>query len=360
MANACVYEGSYETSHYLPWWIWGIVGTLTTMIMVVGSGLYVRKWSYEVFLITHIVLTIFTIVGTWYHIWYCFKWLGNYLQLLYAACAVWFFDRLIRVMRVLKNGFRHAKATELGEGYVRIDVPGVRWGTTPGQNVYAYFPTLDKLRPWENHPFSVLPTSMLQSYHHHVAAPARSSPVSSTLENDIEEKNAIPTTSHRLISGTADAGVTFFVRKSTGITRHLAANDSLLTLLDGPYPNNPTAAIMRTDRLLVLAGGIGVSGVLPWVFAHPNVKFAWSVKQSAECLVTALDVVLAGVTEKDVRAGSRLDLRGLLRQEVEVGWKKIGVVACGPGGFCDDVRAGVCEAAKGPATFELEIDAYSW
>ena len=51
----------------------------------------------------------------------------------------------------------------------------------------------------------------------------------------------------------------------------------------------------------------------------------------------------------------------MLSQEEDAGWAKIGVVACGPGGLCDDVRAAVVAAAKrGKAKFELEVDMYSW
>lgn len=177
--------------------------------------------------------------------------------------------------------------------------------------------------------------------------------------DDIENKISLSTAYHTTVDG-APSGVTLFIRKASGMTRKLAANDSLLILLYGPYPNNPTASIMRTDRLLIITGGIGVSGVLPWVFAHPNVKFTWSVKKSAECLVDSLNTVLTGVDDKDIRVGSRLDIQALLNQEVEAGWKKVGVVACGPGGLCDDVRAAVCVAAKGSTRFELEVDAYSW
>jgi hypothetical protein len=52
--------------------------------------------------------------------------------------------------------------------------------------------------------------------------------------------------------------------------------------------------------------------------------------------------VLGGISEKDVKVGQRLDVRALLSQEVQSGWSKIGIVACGPGGLCDDVRAEVC------------------
>jgi hypothetical protein len=39
--------------------------------------------------------------------------------------------------------------------------------------------------------------------------------------------------------------------------------------------------------------------------------------------------------------------------------EKIGVVACGPGGPCDEVCAAVVGLGDEKARFELEIDAYS-
>lgn len=40
----------------------------------------------------------------------------------------------------------------------------------------------------------------------------------------------------------------------------------------------------------------------------------------------------------------------------------MGIVVCGPGGLCDDVRAAVvCASKLGQGTeFELEVEAYSW
>ena len=45
-------------------------------------------------------------------------------------------------------------------------------------------------------------------------------------------------------------------------------------------------------------------------------KLCWSVKKTAEYLVQAVDVVLNGVAEKDVRVGQRLDIHTLLNQEI--------------------------------------------
>jgi hypothetical protein len=60
--------GAYPEEEKLEYWIWGAVGTVAVCVMLVGSALYVRRWSYEVFLVMHVVLAVFVVVGCWYHV----------------------------------------------------------------------------------------------------------------------------------------------------------------------------------------------------------------------------------------------------------------------------------------------------
>lgn len=151
------------------------------------------------------------------------------------------------------------------------------------------------------------------------------------------------------------------MRKSTGLTKALNQHKSLLTLLDGPYPNNSTAGVLKTDRLILIAGGIGITAVLPFIANHPNVKLYWSVKSSAQGLVDDLSDVLHGLREKEVTVGGRLDVSGTLSREEAEGWKRIGVVVCGPGELCDDVRSMVAKRARtSDAVWELDVEAFSW
>lgn len=160
-------------------------------------------------------------------------------------------------------------------------------------------------------------------------------------------------------SGTA--GLTFFIRKSAGLTRYLETNPSLPILLDGPYPNNATSSIMECDRVLLIGGGIGITALLPWKQAHRNVKLAWSVKAADSALIDAIHPALDTLpaVDKDVRIGNRLDVRALLESEEAKGWGKVGVVVCGPGGLCDDARVAVV-SMRGRGVWVLEVDAYSW
>jgi hypothetical protein len=88
---------------------------------------------------------------------------SGYEGWLFFASAVWAFDRLILISRVLKMGSKRAKVADLGEAYMRVDIPGVRWGSDPGQHVFVYFPVLSLFRPWENHLFSIIPIHMTRN-----------------------------------------------------------------------------------------------------------------------------------------------------------------------------------------------------
>ncbi|KAK4221200.1 ferric reductase like transmembrane component-domain-containing protein [Podospora fimiseda] len=351
--------GSYEEDVKTEYWIWGIVATIAVVAMLLFSTLFLRRWSYELFLIGHIILAVFVIVGSWYHVEFLFTRKWGYEFWLYAACAVWFSDRLVRVLRVLKNGVRRAVVTDVAEDIVRVDIKGVRWSSEPGKHTYAYFPTLSPLRPWENHPFSIIPTAMI-----HPAAAPRSSSASQTGSeapaNVDVEKTPVRTTTTVAKDSAPGSGITLYVRKSEGLTKLLASHSSLLTLLDGPYPDNPTRAVLKSDRLVLIAGGVGITGVLPYIARHTNVKVYWSVRSASEGLVRDLEGALSKV-EKDVRVGSRLDLEALLTEEESAGWERVGVVVCGPGSLCDDARALVtAKGRSGPVIWDLEVDAFSW
>ena len=274
-------EGTYAAAVKSPYWIWGIVATLCVVLLTFGSGLYVRNHAYEFFLLTHVVLSAILIIGCWYHAYDLYKYLGGYEDWMIAISAIWMFDRLGRVIRIAIAGPRRAKITALNEHYVRVDIPGIRWGSAPGKHVYIYFPTLHPFRPWENHPFSLLPTALLPSSHARIGSDSNSqtSVEWPTDQHDVEKSNAVsPNTKIVVRNAPANVGLTVYIRKSTGATKALAAHDNLFTLVEGPYPNNSTRDVLCCDRVLLIGGGIGITGLLPFVSNHWNVKLAWSVK----------------------------------------------------------------------------------
>lgn len=359
-------QGEVEAEQKEPYWIWGIVATVACVIMVVISTLFFRRKSYEIFLILHIVLAVLVLAGSWYHVELLFARKWGYEFWLYAACGVWFFDRLIRVGRILKNGRHRAEVTQISEDIVRVDVKDVRWQALPGRHTYAYFPMLKPLRPWENHPFSIIPTTLLRPRTGCITTPGTSIK-SKQSSQDIEKSGAIirgeMSTDASLSSSRSKstAGISLYVRKSAGLTRALERHASLLTLLDGPYPNNSTAEVLKTDRLVLIAGGIGITAVLPFLAHHSNVKLYWSLKSNCRGLVDDLSGLLESLPEKKILVDQRIDFTATLDKEEAEGWGSIGIVACGPGGFCDEVRSSVARRGRAGVTkWELNIEAFSW
>jgi predicted ferric reductase len=356
-------SGSYAAESVLPYWSWGIVATVLTCAMLILSLLYFRRIAYEAFLVLHIVLAVFVIAGCWYHV--VLKWGYNfYDNWLYAAVAVWFFDRAVRVLRVLKNGLRYAHVTELGADYVRVDVPGVRCAATPGLVGYVGFPTLHPLRPWENHPFSLNSSVLFRSYRHALVLPSSNTSTSDGCHAEgrsADEKAPVSRVVRDVADRVSTAGVSFVIKKRTGMTNMLRGNAWLLTILDGPYPHSASTEALETDHLLLLGGGIGITGLLGWLSVHPNVKLAWSVKASDQALVDEMSMVIENVADKQVFVGQRFAVKELLQKEIDAGYKKVGVVVCGPAEMCDEVRAVVAGLGRGSKTvFELHVDAFSW
>lgn len=363
--------GSYPTDSKQPYWLWGIVATVLTCAMLVFSHLYFRRLCYEVFLVLHILMGVFVIVGCWYHV--ILKWGYNfYDNWLIATPAVWFFDRLLRALRIAKNGVKRAVVTSVDADHVRIDIPGLRFPSQPGYVGYVYFPTLTPYRPWENHPFSVNSSSLFCDQE---PTSGRTSLVQSRVESEddvekqankgagtIQTKPVTPSGTGTPVEATVStAGITLIVKKNKGLTHTLGPSSSLITLLEGPYRYHPSKEVLACDRVLLIGGGIGITGLLAWAHAHPNVKLAWSVKSSAEALVREVKPALAFLKEQQVQIGERLDVDALLRAEVASGCKRVGVVVCGPGGMCDDVRARVAALGRRTDTkFELEVEAFSW
>lgn len=178
----------------------------------------------------------------------------------------------------------------------------------PGYVAYAFFPTINKLRPWENHPFSVNSTA---AFHSSKVVLASNSPIeqnsrsSSNIaaSSDVEK---LATTqvkyNHVLTSNNHGAtSVLLIVKKNAGLTAALKENHNLPTFVDSPYPQHPTHEILECDHVLLIGGGISITGLLAYGLAHPNVKVAWGVKASNEALAREVQEPLGRVAKNNCR-----------------------------------------------------------
>ena len=366
-------SGDHATETKLDYWVWGVVATLAMTILLPTSILPLRQKAYEIFLAWHVIVAFFAILGCYLHIFLRFERQWGYELWVYLAFAFWAFDRLMRFLRLAKNGICKAKVTVIDEDYIRLDVPGV---TGEGQ-AYLYFPTLT-WRVWENHPFSIAggflhtnPTT--KPTETHVSSSASSARASQT--TDIEKHPTVsvnPTTNPHTPTPTTtpQQNLTFIIRTHTGTTSLLRTRASLPLLLESPYPGSllhPThAALNAHPRLLCIAGGVGITALLPLLTAHRGArKLAWGVR-NASLLAGLRDLTdgpgMAGVQVR-TSVGARLDVRALVEEEAgRVGEGSLAVVVSGPPGMADEVRAAVVRVVRrgGGAVVAFWEESYSW
>lgn len=241
--------------------------------LVLLSIPWIRHRIYEGFYHIHFWLAV-SYIGLMF--WHC-KDLGDSWAYMWASLAVWLFSIFGRV-------FWYNRTTNLGhtmfitsrvitkilpDGMIKLemDVPeGFEWDA--GQHVFLRIP---KLSPWDNHPFTV----------------------ANSLIREIPE---------------AERRLRFFVRPYNGFTRRLHqflsknTDVQLEACVDGPYGTYHGDVLTSYDTLILIAGGGGISAILPWVQEFANarskgiplqvssVQVYWSIRHS-EALTWIEDVM---------------------------------------------------------------------
>ena len=189
-----------------------------------------RVFFYEYFLFIHIVLAVLFIVMCW---WHC-NTLG-WLEWLTAACAVWAFDRILRVIRMFAFGYRTATLTIVGNELFKVEVPKPAWWChQPGTYGYIYFAGIIF---WENHPFTTV----------------------------VEGNNLCA-----------------YIRVKKGVTyrmwnKLLKKNNTMTwkVSVEGPYGGNVATPLKKYDEALLIAGGSGVPGILENATQVSSGKLIW-------------------------------------------------------------------------------------
>ncbi|KAF2769269.1 hypothetical protein EJ03DRAFT_97819 [Teratosphaeria nubilosa] len=291
------YQHKYRSKLSEGFVIYGLTALVAMCLMVATAHKWLRTRSYEFFLITHIVLAIVVLYGLWIHA----KHQGTeYNGYLWMPIATWSADRLLRLIRIAycnlrvrygKAGFislsRSTVTFDRKSDVIRVDVePAVKSGK-PGQYYYLYQPMA--WRGWENHPFT------LGAYK---IKPASSQATSSRKGNGKDEA----TVSVSPEQESAGQVFTFWIRPYEGFTMRLreqclASAQSTIhprLLLEGPY--GPQIDTRSFDTLLLIAGGTGISAIVPLIIEHieddaalgsrtrtrtTRVHLNWTVRQAA-------------------------------------------------------------------------------
>ncbi|QRV85624.1 Ferric reductase like transmembrane component [Ceratobasidium sp. AG-Ba] len=254
----------------MPYMQWGFLATVIICLMVGFAMLPFRKWSYEIFLILHILFAAFLIVGCYYHMIFRFEWRYGYLNWIYVAVGIWVADRMLRGLSVWKNSLQgsvgQTKGTAIAElipnstqSIIKLTVfPRlVPNQVKPGTHYFAYFPTIQSWRPWENHPFSVARWVLSES-----DAAAVSSDAGST---DVEKGQPVPNAEGIIPS------ITMLIKphrgKTLALLNHLQSNTGASQVdipvsFEGPY--GEPHPLHLYDNIVLFAGGIGITPALAY------------------------------------------------------------------------------------------------
>ena len=255
--------------------IWGVVAMFILLLLVILSTPWgIRLTGYEFFRKAHYILAMFYIGACW----------GHWAQLspfLLPSLIVWFIDRSVRFARTAllhynylptgHMGFRCAEANiaffpdPLNGDAVRLDFDHPHDAWNIGQHFYLCFP---EASIWQSHPFTPLslPKFGTGSQRHSYIFRAKKG-----------ETRRIAELSARRAHKT-----------STVETAPLSAK--LSVILNGPYGENTTRDLAPEANVLCIAGGTGITYVLPVLLslaAQPHsrdrqISLVWVVRQKQD------------------------------------------------------------------------------
>ncbi|RXW15554.1 hypothetical protein EST38_g10302 [Candolleomyces aberdarensis] len=363
-----VYYADHATESQQPYWIWGVVGTLAFVVLWPASILPVRQKAYEIFLISHQILAALGLIATFFHIYELFTYNWGYEIWVYIGGAIWFLDRFLRLLRMVATGYRTAVVTTVDPDseYLKVEIDGI----VAHGHVYLYFPTLT-WRVWENHPYSVLST---------FTSATHSSKAAAIEGHGDPEKTSSSGSSSELSSSSAPGRpkITILLRPMNGLTRVLATRLgqqkllSIPVIVEGPYHANPAIRNLAScSTLLCIAGGVGITPVIPIIKSFEGVKtrLAWGVR--TEWLLRAVDDEIKDLVKRGARvetkisgdANGRFNVGDIVREELLQSEDEgdLGVVVCGPNGMADEVRMVIAELGPKAKRGVVFIDeAFSW
>jgi predicted ferric reductase len=390
-------SAAYYAAAAEPYYWWGIIATITLSLGIGFSVLPIRLRQYELFLVTHIILAILSIVGCWYHIILRFANDWGYEVWIYLMMAFWGFDRLSRLTLIAYRNMGGSTTQAIAEltpngDFIKLTVyPAKPWKFRPGQHAFLFLPST--MRFWESHPFSI--AAWDNGHRHDLVStiPATTLPKASSSEDPEKDltitAHPISSSSSSHATPSAPAGppsITFLMRPQKGLTAHLhkylqydsARKVPLSVTLEGPYGHS--ANLNNCDAILCIGGGIGITSLLSYVqfFVSQRQSSAANFRPSRLVLnwshtetgfdntvrgMLPLDTERFGVellfTHTTAEGKGRINVQEAVRREVE-GVKRLAVVVCAPPGFADEVRQAVVGTVGGGKVVDLHEESFAW
>ncbi|KAL4951479.1 ferric reductase NAD binding domain-containing protein [Aspergillus filifer] len=247
--------GVAKTMHVIwhaPFFVWGMVAMIGFFIILIQSVSALRHAFYEFFLHSHILLTIVSFVGLWYHVHGLVQ-----ANVVLATIIIWGLERFARLASLAWRNFGRrlsiAKVEPLPGNVARVNVALVRGRKfREEQYMYLCIPTLGL---WTTHPFSV---AWVSSAGEHKELTEKEETECSDSSNDSLAKPEDLQDDRQIVS--------FLIKRKEGFTKMLLkkAVDSTKAYIDTTvaFAEGPFGGIHSLDSygtVVLVAGGIGIT-----------------------------------------------------------------------------------------------------
>ena len=408
--NACDeqdFSHMLERVRTVPFFTWGLVGTVSMTFLILHSPSPIRHAFYETFLHLHQLAAILAFLGVFVHLH-----LDHLPQRIWATAiaAIWFLERSIRFLRLLylnvslKDGSTKVVVEALpGEASrVTFYLPK-RIHVNPGSHVYAYLPGISF---WMSHPFSVAwaeSTCSAESGSQSIESVQPSSKELELTPSMLENQSVIEFDSY-LPPSPQSTKITLIMSARQGMTRKLynralaTPNHTLHTkgYIEGPYASHPTNTPSYGTAVLFSAGAgithhlLTLRHLLHLIHtgeaSTQQIYLIWSVRSTEHlCWIQHfMDQILRMPERRDhlivklfiskpkssreiVSPSSTVQMfPGRCRPDVvldEVVPGRVGatlVSVCGPGAFADEVRMATRKRIGQGAVLDFVEEAFTW
>ncbi|GKU08506.1 unnamed protein product [Fusarium langsethiae] len=389
-------EGGWES--YVFWWSYMFwwVGELATIVMslLVGASFYwIRRQQYELFLVVHIIMSIFLLVTMLAHV-SIFQ--GEYDIFFWVPCFIWVADRVIRALRIAAFNPKlwDTWATSIyhpTSNIVRLVIPWSNSLYKPAPGTFYYIHVLNGPRCWESHPFTV--AAVTDEGQRGAKVLGEQVPL---LTSGSSEQTSDANVSQEMFSDSRT--MTFLIRPYDGFTSRLRdtasaewpKNTLQRVLVDGPYGH--TQPLQLFDNVIFVVGGSGIVVPLSYLqllTSSPSsprtVKIHWAVREPAFALDVlktdiadtlgsanlSVEIHLTTHTPQDelqewpsqiaLRRG-RIDAAAVVTRATDiVAGESLAVVACGPARMADDARKTVYDLLRrGVRGVEYFEESFQW
>lgn len=369
------------------------------MCLLLAFSFYgIRRAHYELFLVTHIVLSIAALWSMYYHVEIFTN--GEWNVFIWPCLGVWVFDRVLRGLRILAFDwmFWNTKAIvsyDPASNLVRMDVPMARNLVAPQPGTYYYIYVLNDL-PYvhQNHPFTLAYVTAPTENEHIPLSPVSSRPSTHRTNSASSSESDALLAPKR--SGTSGPSMVYLIRPYDGFTSRLKKHclsrpKTLHVNIEGPYGHS--VPLREYSNILFVVGGTGIAVPLSHL-AHilsaestvQSVKIVWAVREHAflasmlrefkHLLVDewcTLEVhVTQDIEHKDdipdqVPRGVTIEVgrpnvhSSVVAAAQDAGRQSLAIVACGPARMADEARkASVQMLGKGFRGVEYFEESFKW